>query len=72
MGDNRPVELSDEDFASVIGQERECLVVLKAPRRMWNTIIPMEAHYTLGCCSSVSRVCVVQLCRRAERWPGQP
>lgn len=45
-------------------------MALKAPRRMWNTIIPVEAQYSLGCYSSVSRVCGVHLCRTAEGWPG--
>ncbi|NXN00292.1 IMPG2 protein, partial [Sylvia borin] len=63
--DTTVIELSGEDFASVIGLKRECLVALKAPRRMWNTIIPMEAQYSLGCCSSASRIKSV-----FERLPG--
>lgn len=67
--ENGSVELSGEDFASDISLDKECLGLLKAPRRVWSIVVPMERLYVLNCCSSVSRTHVVQLCGTAERWP---
>lgn len=52
MRENRPVELSGEDFASGMGPDREHLGPLEAPRRMWSITVPMEIQDTLKCCSS--------------------